>query len=162
MPDRITVTSAGPVGMVSLRGAFDVLGPAISTWDLALPETRMLVRAGGRAALWMSPDELLLLCDHGEAADLAARLRTAFGDAFASATVLGDARSVFDLRGDGIEGALASLCPVDFARMAPDEVRRTRLAQVPAAMWRDGGGWRVVCFRSVSDYVARLLENATA
>jgi len=40
------------------------------------------------------------------------------------------------------------------------QFRRTRLAQVAAAIWRHETGFDVVCFRSVSDYVEGLLRNA--
>ena len=45
-------------------------------------------------------------------------------------------------------------------QIAPDEVRRSRLAQVAGAFWREGDGWRIVCFRSVGTYVETLLRNA--
>ena len=68
----------------------------------------------------------------------------------------------FDLQGPGAQGALAKLCPVDFAALAPSEVRRTRMAQIPAAFWRHGDGWRILCFRSVAGYAEALLRNAAA
>jgi sarcosine oxidase subunit gamma len=48
-------------------------------------------------------------------------------------------------------------------RFEPGELRRTRMAQVPAAVWMaDAQTIRVICFRSVAGYVSGLLEDAAA
>ncbi|PWJ15846.1 sarcosine oxidase subunit gamma [Jannaschia seohaensis] len=159
----ITVSTPGPIGMITLRGAMEVLGSVVTkVTGCALPERRKFSVSGAYAALWMSPDELLLVCDHDEADEIAKRLTTELGAAFATVAVVSDARAVFDLAGPEAHRALAKLCPVDFPRLAENEVRRTRMAQVPAALWRHGEGWRVVCFRSVAGYAERLLTNAAA
>lgn len=159
----VSVAPAGPVGMVTLRGDLaDLAGPVRNVTGCALPERRMMTRAGDRAVLWMSRDELLVTCGFDEAAELAARLEAALGDAFATAAVVSDARAAFDVTGSGARRVLAKLCPVDFERLAPEEVRRTRMAQVAAALWRHGDGWRVVCFRSVERYAEALLRDAAA
>jgi hypothetical protein len=48
-----------------------------------------------------------------------------------------DARAVFTITGDGAREVLAKCCPVDVAPgvFGPGEVRRTRAAQVAAAVW---------------------------
>lgn len=153
----ITVAPAGGVGMITLRGELSVLAKAAG---MGVPAQRMSVTSEGCRLNWMSPDELLLVCPHAEVGDRAAALTKALEGAFATVADVSDARAVFDLTGSLSEVALAHLVPVDFARMAPTEVRRTRMAQVPAALWREGAGWRVVCFRSVADYVHALLADA--
>ena len=162
----VRVERRAGVGMILLRGAQDELGRACEeAAGLAAPERRLSTGADGRRLLWMSPDELLLVCDADEVSDLSDRLRDALGradDPFFTVADVSDARAVFDLDGPGVEHVIASAMPVDFARLAPVEVRRSRLAQVPAAIWREGGGIRLVCFRSVADYVEALLRNAAA
>jgi sarcosine oxidase subunit gamma len=152
---EITITRRSDVGMITLRGE---LGELAQAAGLAQPDLRKQVTQGTDALLWMSPDEMLLICD--DAPTHATALGVALSGAFATVADVSDARAVFDLTGDGVPGALAKLMPVDFANLAPDEVRRTRLSQVAAAVWRDGAGWRVICFRSVADYVEAALRNA--
>ena len=53
------------------------------------------------------------------------------------------------------------LAPVDLANIAPGEIRRTRVAQVAAAFWKDADGFTLVSFRSVAGYVMGLLEHAS-
>ena len=55
---------------------------------------------------------------------------------------------------------LAKLSPVDFAKLGPKELRRTRAAQVAAAFWAADGGYTLVCFRSVAHYVMGLLTHS--
>ena len=158
---EVTVRAMGPVGMITLRGALETLGPAVeAVTGCAQPAQRLSTEANGRRAMWMSPDELMLVCDHAEASGLASRLTDQLGDAFATIAVVSDARIVFELTGPGSVLALASLMPVDFARLDPSEVRRTRMAQIPAAIWREGMAWRVMCFRSVAHYAEALLHGA--
>lgn len=157
----IRIEPLSTVGMVTLRGDFALLGPTLSRIaGCAMPETRLSAEAGGNRLMWMSPDELLLTCARDDAAGLAARLTDAFGEGHATAVEVSDARAVFALSGDGVETMLSKLMPVDFDRLDPSEVRRTRMAQIPAAIWREPDGWRLMCFRSVARYAADLLDGA--
>lgn len=158
------VTRVAGLGMVTLRGDLAELGAATrGLLGLDLPERRLSVSGeDGTRLLWMSPDELLLTCPEDDASRLTRELAGKVGDAFATVVVVSDARAAFDVAGPDPEGALARLMPVDFARMAEGEVRRSRLAQVAAATWREGAAMRVVCFRSVAGYVEAALASAAA
>lgn len=157
----VSIRALPPVGMISLRGDMAVLAPTVTTvTGCAGPERRMSTRSGDVTAMWMSPDEMLLVCDYDAAAETAARLTTDLGDAFATVAIVSDARQVFDVDGDGAVDVLAKLMPVDFGTLGATEVRRTRMAQIPAAIWRHSSGFHLICFRSVADYAKDLLENA--
>ena len=158
---RAAVTPVGPLGMIVLRGDLATLAPAVEAeTGCAAPEQRMLTRSGEAACLWMSPDELLLTCPHGEARGLARRLAERLTGEFATVAEVSDARVAFDMAGPQADAALARLTPANLREIAPAEVRRSRLAQVAGAFWREGDGWRIVCFRSVGTYVETLLRNA--
>ena len=160
---EVVVDRLEPLGMIVLRGDPETLGAATrEILALDVPDARMS-RADARGRLvWMSPDELLFVGAYDEVPDIALRLREALGDAFATVAVVSDARAAFDLTGGDPRDVLAKLMPVDFGAMAEAEVRRSRMAQVAAACWREGAAWRVVCFRSVADYAEALLRNAAA
>ena len=76
------------------------------------------------------------------------------------AAVVSDARAVFRVEGAKAAQVLAKLMPVDLPGMAAGELRRSRTAQVAAAVWRDGDGYTLVCFRSVAGYVMGLLTHS--
>ena len=100
--------------------------------------------------------------DSDSAGPMAAQLVASLSDTHALVTGVSDARAMFKISGPLTREALAKLAPVD---MSPDglsqgEVRRTRLAQVPAALWVEGDDVFVVCFRSVAQYVFDILTTA--
>lgn len=156
------VQEIGPLGMISLRCKLDApaLEPALRAVGLGLPGQRRILRAGGRAAGWMSPDELLLILPYAEVAAAVETLRTALAGSHALAVDVSDARAVFRVTGPKAAQVLAKLCPVDFATLEADELRRTRAAQVAAALWREGDGFTLVSFRSVAGYVMGLLTHS--
>lgn len=160
------VEEAGMQGMITLRGDLGSKPFAAAVkkvTGLALPGRRERVGNGKLALVWMSPDELLLLCLHGEAEDKVAALEAAFGDAFALAVNVSDARAMFRVTGAGAREVIAKLMPVDMVRFEIGEVRRSRLAQVPAAIWMTGEDTvEIVCFRSVARYVFDLLALSAA
>jgi sarcosine oxidase subunit gamma len=58
---------------------------------------------------------------------------------------------------------MAKVAPVDLApaQFTAGTIRRTRIAQVPAAFWMPQDDvFRVVCFRSVAQYVFDVLSVA--
>ena len=58
---------------------------------------------------------------------------------------------------------LAKLCPLDLApaSFGPGDFRRTRMAQIPAALWmEEDGSIGVICFRSVGEDAFGLLAAA--
>jgi sarcosine oxidase subunit gamma len=162
----VRIEEQGPCGMITLRGALasDAVKSAVSkVTGVEVPGQREIRLAGERGAAWMSPDELLILVPHGEADQAVASLAEALGDAHALAVNVSDARAVFRLTGGGVREVVAKLAPVDMAAGAfgPGMIRRTRLAQVPAAFWmRDASTVELVCFRSVARYVFDLLSTA--
>ena len=135
------------------------------TWSERFPGQREIVRSGGFTVAWMSPDELLIVCDHGAADNVVTSLsKTLAGEHYLAVNV-SDARAVFDVSGGHARDVLAKLMPVDFAPKAfgTGMIRRSRLAQVPAAVWVTGeDAFRVVCFRSVARYVFDVLSAAAA
>ncbi|WP_397544698.1 sarcosine oxidase subunit gamma family protein [Roseovarius salis] len=164
----VAVREAGLQGMITLRGdlSSDKVKRAVeAATGAAMPGLRGISVSGNRAAAWMSPDELLLMVDHGQVAETLAGIETALAGVHFLAVDVSDARAVFEIRGKTVREVIAKLCPVDIApgRFDPGEIRRTRMAQVPAAIWmEDAETVKVICFRSVAEYVFGLLSDAAA
>ncbi|QYZ70676.1 sarcosine oxidase subunit gamma [Neotabrizicola shimadae] len=158
-----TVREIGPVGMVTLRAKPDAAGLAEAVkaaTGCKLPGQRRIVRNGERAVGWMSPDEWLLVVPHGEAEAVVAAVSAALKGQHHLAVNVSDARAVFRIEGSKADQVLRKLAPADIDRMEPDELRRTRIAQVAGAFWREGDGFTLVCFRSVAGYVMGLLTHS--
>jgi sarcosine oxidase subunit gamma len=158
-----TVTEIGPLGMITLRAKTGTPGldkAVKAATGCALPEPRRIVVKGDSAAGWMSPDEYLLILPYAEVGAALAALGKALNGQHHLAVDVSDARAVFDVTGTKAAEVLMKLSPVDHATLAEGELRRTRLAQVAGAFWRQGEGYRVVSFRSVAGYVMGLLEHS--
>jgi sarcosine oxidase subunit gamma len=162
-----TVREVPAPGMIALKG--DLSSPAVAAavravTDCAVPGLRRIEAAGAARAGWMAPDELLLILPRGKVAGALATIAERLAGAHHLAADVSDMRAMFRLDGPGAREALAKLAPVDLAPGAfePGELRRTRLAQVPAAFWMEEGGVTLVCFRSVARYAFDLLAGAAA
>ena len=162
----VRVEELGPSGMITLRGelASAELQKAVkAATGLAVPGQRGADFENDSGVAWMSPDELMLFVRYGDVADKLAHLEKTLSGTHYLAVDVSDARAMFGLSGEAVREVIAKLCPVDIApgMFGPGEIRRTRMAQVPAAIWMPAEGqMRVVCFRSVARYVFDLLKDA--
>jgi sarcosine oxidase subunit gamma len=157
-----SVREIGPLGMISLRAkdlkSLDKAVKAVT--GTRLPAARRIEIGGDRACGWMSPDEYLLILPYAEVPQALASLSKALGSQHYLAADVSDARAVFRIGGDRAADVLRKVMPVDVDRMGPGELRRTRAAQVAAAVWRQDDGYTLVCFRSVARYVFDLLSRS--
>lgn len=150
-------------GMITLRA--DLKDEAVQKAlkpiaDGDLPTVGTARITGDMGLAWMSPDEMLVLCDYATVDETLARLTKALDGVNALAVNVSDARASFRIKGDHARDALGKLCPVDFSHdgFPQDMFRRTRMAQVPAAVWMcDDDTLQVICFRSQARYVFDLL-----
>ncbi|MFW8636836.1 sarcosine oxidase subunit gamma [Cribrihabitans pelagius] len=160
------VADAGLQGMITLRG--DLGSPALhaavqAATGAGVPERGRIAKSGTGAAAWMSPDELLLLVPYADAGAKAAELAGALAGEHALAVNVSDARAFISVSGEGAREVLGKVSPVDFdaGQFKPGQFRRSRLAQVAGAFWmEEDGSFKVICFRSVGEYVFKLLSSA--
>jgi sarcosine oxidase subunit gamma len=163
-----TVSEAPMQGMITLRGdlsAAAIQNAATGVTGAAMPGTRGIETADGKSIAWMSSDEVLLLVPHAEVQSALAAMDGALGGSHALAVDVSDARAMFTVSGALAREVVAKLAPVDLdaGHFGPGEMRRSRLAQVPAAFWMSGPEeFSIICFRSVAQYVFDLLKNASA
>ena len=158
-----TIREIGPLGMINLRcdlneKALSALIKSIT--GTKLPASRRIETKDGKAAGWMSPDELLLILPYQDVLKALENIKQKLSGIHHLATDVSDARAVFQIAGPHATDVLMKLAPVDFENLAPGELRRTRVAQVAAAFWRYGDGYTLVSFRSVAGYVMGLLEHS--
>ena len=166
--DITRVREKGLQGMVTLRGdlASGPLKSAVkSVTGHDVPGHRGIHGGLGGGVAWMSPDELMVFCDYDHAEAQAQALTVALAGQHHLAVNVSDARVVLSVSGGAAREVMAKLAPVDLApgQFEPGEIRRTRLAQIPAAFWMpDGETFHVVAFRSVAQYAFDLLTAAAA
>lgn len=160
------IEEAGLQGMITLRGDLSskpVKAAVAAATGGKVPGQREVVQGKTGTALWMSPDELLLLCPYEQVPAMLDKATASLGAAHALAVDVSDARALFSVSGPAAREVLAKLCPVDLSpeAFAPGAIRRTRMAQVAAAIWLESeDSFRVICFRSVADYAFNVLKAA--
>lgn len=165
MSDLAKITRSAPRGMITFRG--NLGEPAIKNAIKAaigavVPDVGKMTGDSAGGVLWMSPDEVLLMVPYASVQGVIAKLNASLSQQHVLLADVSDARAVFRIEGALAAQVLARLCPVDLHKdaFAIGDLRRTRIAQIAAAFWRDATGFEVVCFRSVEDYAATLLGNA--
>jgi sarcosine oxidase subunit gamma len=163
----VTVEEIGPRGMITLRGDLSSSGmkaAATAATGVAIPARGSITWEGEGGLAWMSPDELLAITSYAGVSDRLATIEEAQRGQHFLAVDVSDARAMFRLSGKRVREVIAKLCPVDMspAGFGPGRLRRTRMAQVAAAIWMaDEETVYVICFRSVAQYVFDLLKGAT-
>jgi sarcosine oxidase, subunit gamma len=157
-----TIREIGPLGMITLRAkGVKALEKAVkAVTGTKLPATRRIEMKGDNACGWMSPDEYLLVVPYAEVGAALASLAKDLGGEHHLAVDVSDARAIFRVEGEKAVDVLRKLSPVDFDKLEAGELRRTRAAQVAAALWAQDDGYTVVCFRSVAGYVMGLLTHS--
>ncbi|OWU81562.1 sarcosine oxidase subunit gamma [Phaeobacter sp. 22II1-1F12B] len=164
----VRIDETGLQGMITLRGDLSlatVKKVATTASGAAFPGQRQITVSDTGALAWMSPDELLILCPYEDVSDRLAKMTKSLGNTNALAVDVSDARAIFAISGEDARDVMAKLCPVDLHPevFKPGEIRRTRLAQIAAAIWmEDDDTFRLICFRSVAQYAYDALKVAAA
>lgn len=152
--------------MISLRGDYSDPKLALAVKAVTgakMPETRRITHGKTGSAVWMSPDELLLITDYTQADFSIATLETKLKGSHFMATNVSDARAVFAINGPAAREVLAKGAPIDLSLRGFEngDVRRTRIGQLAAAIWmEEDGSFQLICFRSVADFMFEWLKTA--
>lgn len=103
---------------------------------ITLPGPVRAEMSGDVKALWMGPDEWLLVAPEDRRDDLVAQLRSAIGDEFATVTDVSAQRTTLALSGNLVRRVLAHGCAVDLdPRVTPvGSCLTTVLAQAPITL----------------------------
>ena len=153
LPGRLSLQPAPDLARLALRGDPAALGAA---FGLALPtQPCRAAEAGGRTALWLGPDEWLLLAPPGTL-DVAPVAGGAVVDV--SHRQIG-----LQLEGPGAADALSAGCPLDLHPSAfpPGMCTRTVFGKAEIVLWRQGADrFHIEVWRSFAGYVTGLLEQA--
>ena len=160
----VDVSEAPATGMITLRGDLADAGvqkAVKSVMGAGVPAKLTVTDADAGQILWMSPDELMIVCAYDRADQMVSDLIAALGDTHSMVMNVSDARAVFDLNGSATSEIIAKLAPIDMKSMPAGTVRRTRFAQIPAAFWMTSNdSARIICFRSVGEYMFNQLRNS--
>jgi sarcosine oxidase subunit gamma len=151
---------AAPATRMSLRAKSDAVSALSGALGLSLPtRAKTSVSVNGRHALWLGPDEWLVI-DENEA-DLMALAGSS--NVLHSATDISHRNTAVIVKGRGAAVAINGGCPQDLSLAAfpVGACSRTVLAKAEIVLLRTAEDtFRVECWRSFSPYVSTLLAEA--
>jgi sarcosine oxidase subunit gamma len=153
-----------PVARFTLRGHAPVMAAAGGALGLQISEVACRSAANAqRAALWLGPDEQLILADVKDGDTVATQLRDALGALPHSVVDMSHRQLALELSGATAQTLLSAGCPLDLHLSAfpVGMCTRTVLGKADIVLWRTGpDSFHVEVWRSFADYVARFLTEA--
>ena len=156
--------SLPPATRCILRGSEPARAAAEGAFGVPIPALACrAASAGSRSALWLGPDEWLLLADESEADAVSAALAAALGGLAHSLVDVSHRQIGCELSGPQAAALLNSGCPLDLdVRAFPvDTCTRTMLAKAEIVLWRTGAQtFHLEVWRSFASYVSLFLAEA--
>lgn len=161
---RDWLRTLAPAARFILQGGPAARAAAGAAFGLPLPEQACRASLlGQRAALWLGPDEHLLIGPAADTRALDAELGAALADVAHSLVDVSHRQIAFEVSGPQAADILNSGCPLDLdaAVFPPRMCTRTLFGKADIILWRTGvAEFRVEVWRSFSDYVAASLLEA--
>lgn len=159
-----TLQPLPPATRCILRGDVPVREAAEAAFGVRIPSVACRAnREGARAALWLGPDEWLLLAPESEGDAVVVALDVALRDLPHSLVDVSHRQIGCSIVGPRAAELLSSGCPLDLdARAFPvDMCTRTMLAKAEVVLWRTGAQtFRLEVWRSFAAYVSLFLAEA--
>ena len=153
-----------PATRFTLRGRAAVMAAASGPLGLRIPDTACRSAANSeRAALWLGPDEQLILAVAESGAALGALLREALSALPHSLVDMSHRQLALELSGPTAQTLLNAGCPLDLhiSAFPVGMCTRTVFGKADIVLWRTGtDSFHVEVWRSFADYVARFLAAA--
>ncbi len=148
----------------SFRGSPEAAAAASRALGVELSQVACRANAvGERAALWLGPDEQLLIGAESDAGAMREGLVAALGDTPHSLVDISHRQVAFAVKGAHAEWLLQSGCPLDLdiGQFPVGMCTRTVFLKSEIVLWRTAPDtFRLEVWRSFADYVASLLAEA--
>jgi len=155
--DAVAVVRLPRLGRFVFRGRSEAVEAAGGAFGAALP------RQACRAALWLGPDEWLLLLPEGDAENCAAALNRRLAGLPNSLVDVSHRQVGLEISGRNAATVLNAGCPLDLddAVFPADMCTRTLLGKAEIVLWRSAEQcFRLEVSQSYAAYVLGLLREA--
>ena len=163
MPEADGVRRLPPLARFILQGGQSVREAAGRAFGLGLPEDACRAHADAeRAALWLGPDEQLLLAPAGQTQRFQAELSAALQGLAHSLVDVSQRQSAIAVSGPRARDLIASGCPLDLdlGAFPAGMCARTLFAKAEVVMWRRAAEeYHLEVARSFSGYVLEWMRE---
>ncbi|GAB4358298.1 MAG: sarcosine oxidase subunit gamma [Oricola sp.] len=157
--ENVSISAAPEANRISLRAAGTAVAALSKALGVALPKKpKTSASKGSRHALWLGPDEWLVIDEAGNpAADCAA------SKALHSAVDVSHRNTALIVSGPAAADAINAGCPQDLSLEAfpVGACSRTVMGKIEIVLYRTAeDAFRVECWRSFSEYAFDFLRDA--
>jgi sarcosine oxidase, subunit gamma len=158
----VTVGDAGTFARINVRGGAAACAAVGRGFGVALPTKPLSVNTDGtKSALWLGPDEWLLLAPDGAGETIARAIQSALAGEPASVVDVSHRAVALRVAGPGANEILASGCPLDLAAIGVGHCARTIFGKAEIILWRsEPETFHVEVGRSFAPYVIGLMTQA--
>lgn len=164
MVDAVAVDRLLAAARFSIRGGDTAIGAMGAAVGLAFPrDACRAAERSGLAALWLGPDEWLLIAEGGDHDDLYARLTTVSTEP-ASVVDISERQVAIGVSGPKAVDVLAAFNALDLdeAAFPVGMCTRTLFGKAEVVLWRKADdAFRIEVWRSFAPYVLGCLAEAT-
>jgi sarcosine oxidase subunit gamma len=161
---RVEITPAPVAVRYILRCALERTDPVHGAFGCPIPTTPCTAGSQGtRAALWLGPDEWLLIGEDGAQARIESGFAAIAGQVPFSLVEVSHRNIAVLIAGDAAADILAAGCPLDLdpAAFPVGSCTRTLFGKCEVVLWRTGASrFRLEFWRSYAEYVWDFLEAA--
>ena len=164
LPAPVAATILPPAARLAVRASAEAARIIGNAFGLALPT--MACRAatnGTRSALWLGPDEWLLILPDGDLPALVDWIAEALGEMPASLVDVSDRNFAIEVNGAKAAEAINAFNPLDLSLEAfpVGMCTRTVFGKAEIVLWRRGmETFRIEVWRSFAPYVMGCLDEA--
>jgi sarcosine oxidase subunit gamma len=153
-----------PAARFVLRGAAPVMAAASTALGLKISDIACRAAScGERAALWLGPDEQLLLASLADGEHIAHQLGQSLSALPHSLVDVSHRQIALEVSGPRAQNVLNAGCPLDLhpGAFPVGACTRTVLGKCAIVLWRTGAAtFHVEVWRSFADYASRFLAEA--
>jgi sarcosine oxidase, subunit gamma len=160
---KAAVRALPPAAQFIFRGPPDAATLAGNAFGVPFPETMRAATAKDRAALWLGPDEFLLLAAADEEVEIEEAIAASRGATPHSFVGVSHRNTALEISGAHAGRLLNAGCPLDLDEPAfPITMcTRTVLAKAPIVLWRTAAdAFYLSAWRSFAPYVWEFLVEA--
>lgn len=160
----LSIAKIAGKSLINLRADDDIKARLETLFGTALPsQPNKMAAIGTRRALWLGPDETLLMIEEAQLAEFMLSVRAELGDTHYAATEISDALTIFRLGGTRRLDVLAKGCALD---LHPDSFQigdcaQSLLSHAAITLAADNDDSVLLfCRTSFSDYVYSWLKDS--
>lgn len=162
--DKFALADMPPAARFVFRGAEAARAACSTAFGVALPKALGAAgSAGERAALWLGPDEWLLLAEGKSAETVAAAIEAGLADVSHALVDVSHRQVALEVTGRDAARVLSAGCPLDLRTKSfpVGMATRTLFDKVDITLWRRGEtDFRIEVWRSFSPWLAAALTEA--